>query len=57
LNGCFGSIWNTITLTEPTERWNTIAWSPRPIEAAEQGKIIELPWVDGLHHRYMRQAA
>ena len=30
---------------------------PRPIEAAERGKIIELPWVGRLHHRYTRQAA
>jgi transposase InsO family protein len=30
---------------------------PRPIEAPGQGKIVELPWVGGLHHRYTRQAA
>jgi transposase InsO family protein len=29
----------------------------RPIEAADQGKIIELSLVGGLHHRYTRQAA
>jgi len=28
----------------------------RPIEAADQGKIIELSLVGGLHHRYTRQA-
>jgi transposase InsO family protein len=30
---------------------------PRAIEAAEEGKIIELPMVGGLHHRYTRRAA
>jgi putative transposase len=30
---------------------------PRPVEEAEQGKVIELPLVGGLHHRYTRQAA
>jgi hypothetical protein len=29
----------------------------RPIEDADQGKIIELSLVGGLHHRYTRQAA
>ena len=29
----------------------------RPVEAADQGKIIELSLVGGLHHRYTRQAA
>jgi transposase InsO family protein len=29
----------------------------RPIEAANQGKIIELSLVGGLHHRYTRKAA
>ena len=30
---------------------------PRAVESPDQGKIIELPLVDGLHHRYTRQAA
>src|SRR6266487_502619 len=30
---------------------------PRPVESSEQGKVIELPQVGGLHHRYLRQAA
>jgi transposase InsO family protein len=30
---------------------------PRPIEPPEQGKIISLSLVGGLHHRYTRQAA
>ena len=30
---------------------------PRPIEGADQGKVIELPMVNGLHHRYTRLAA
>jgi transposase InsO family protein len=30
---------------------------PRAIEPPDQGKIIELPLVCGLHHRYARQAA
>jgi hypothetical protein len=29
----------------------------RPIEAADQGEVIELSLVGGLHHRYTRQAA
>ena len=30
---------------------------PRAVEAPEAGKIIELPMVGGLHHRYARRAA
>jgi hypothetical protein len=30
---------------------------PRAVEPPDQGKIIELPLVCGLHHRYARQAA
>jgi putative transposase len=30
---------------------------PRAIEPAEQGQIVALPLVGGLHHRYTRQAA
>jgi putative transposase len=30
---------------------------PRVIEGADQGKVIELPMVNGLHHRYTRLAA
>jgi hypothetical protein len=30
---------------------------PRAVEPPEQGKIVELPLVGGLHHRYARQAA
>ena len=30
---------------------------PRPVELPDQGKIIEIPMVGGLHHRYTRQAA
>ena len=30
---------------------------PRPVEPPDQGKIIELPLLGGLHHRYTRQAA
>jgi hypothetical protein len=29
----------------------------RVLELPDQGKIIELPLVCGLHHRYVRQAA
>jgi putative transposase len=29
----------------------------RPIEPAVTGKIVQLPEVGGLHHRYIRQAA
>jgi len=30
---------------------------PRAVEPPDQGKIVELPLVGGLHHRYTRQAA
>ena len=30
---------------------------PRAMEPPEMGKIIELPMVGGLHHRYTRRAA
>ena len=29
----------------------------RPVERPEAGKIVQLPEVGGLHHRYLRQAA
>jgi putative transposase len=31
--------------------------NPRPIEPPAAGKIVEVPEVGGLHHRYLRQAA
>jgi transposase InsO family protein len=30
---------------------------PRPVEAPDGGKIVEMPLVGGLHHHYLRQAA
>ena len=30
---------------------------PRAVEPPDQGNIVELPFVSGLHHRYARQAA
>jgi transposase InsO family protein len=30
---------------------------PRPIERPDLGNIVELPMLNGLHHRYTRQAA
>ncbi|HRZ39022.1 MAG TPA: transposase, partial [Candidatus Paceibacterota bacterium] len=30
---------------------------PRAVEPPEQGKVVELPLVGGLHHRYVRRAA
>ena len=30
---------------------------PRPVESPEQGKVIEIPLVCGLHHLYLRQTA
>ncbi len=30
---------------------------PRPVESPEQGNVIELPQVGGLHHHYLRQVA
>jgi hypothetical protein len=29
---------------------------PRPIQTPDEGKIIAVPQVDGLHHRYKRRA-
>jgi len=31
--------------------------TPRPIEPPDQGPVIEIPLVGGLHHRYRRLAA
>jgi transposase InsO family protein len=30
---------------------------PRPVESPERGKVVEMPFVGGLHHHYLRQAA
>ena len=30
---------------------------PRPIERPDQGRVVELSMLEGLHHRYTRQAA
>ena len=30
---------------------------PRPMESPDRGRVIEMPKVGGLHHRYLRQAA
>ena len=30
---------------------------PRPVEPPDQGSIVEIPMVGGLHHRYARLAA
>ena len=30
---------------------------PRPVQGPEEGKIVALPQVGGLHHRYERLAA
>jgi putative transposase len=30
---------------------------PRAVEPPDQGNIVELPLINGLHHRYSRQAA
>ena len=30
---------------------------PRPVESPDQGRIVKIPMVGGLHHRYTRQAA
>jgi hypothetical protein len=29
----------------------------RPVERAEEGRIMQIPQVGGLHHRYVRRAA
>jgi len=30
---------------------------PRAVEQAEQGQVIAIPQVGGVHHRYLRRAA
>ena len=30
---------------------------PRPVQAVEAGRVVSLPQVGGLHHRYERRAA
>jgi putative transposase len=30
---------------------------PRPVERSDHGRIVEIPMVGGLHHRYARLAA
>jgi transposase InsO family protein len=30
---------------------------PRPVETPDQGNVVEIPMVGGLHHRYSRRAA
>jgi transposase InsO family protein len=30
---------------------------PRPVQGAERGKVLDMPEVGGLHHRYARAAA
>ena len=30
---------------------------PRPIQAVEMGRVVAVPQVGGLHHRYERRAA
>jgi hypothetical protein len=30
---------------------------PRPVERLDDGRIVEMPMVGGLHHRYGRRAA
>src|ERR1039458_2945082 len=36
---------------------NKDAPEPRPVQGPEEGKIVSLPQVGGLHHRYERLAA
>ena len=31
--------------------------TPRPVQPPEMGKVVALPVLGGLHHRYERQAA
>ena len=45
------------TVLAPTEHLTKIVLNPRPTEHPEQGKIISLTLVGGLHHRYTRLAA
>jgi hypothetical protein len=45
-----------ITLAR-TGRWTKIVSEARAVEPTDQGNIIALPMVSGLHYRYARQVA
>ena len=49
-------ILTTITNPEPISRWPGFA-QPRPIQPVEMGRVVAVPLVGGLHHRYERHAA
>jgi hypothetical protein len=41
----------------PTSSFSKDTPDSRPIQKANTGKIVAIPEVDGLHHRYERRAA
>jgi putative transposase len=43
--------------TRPHLSWDKDAPEPRPVQAPEEGRIVAVPQVGGLHHRYERLAA
>ena len=52
-----GLLWLLSSATARTGRWTRTAPESRAVEPPEQGNIIALPLLSGLHHRYTRQAA
>lgn len=51
------SYWDYYHRVRPHRSLDRDSPIPRPVEAPEIGKVIELPLVGGLHHHYRRQAA